>query len=144
PGFPNTLQAQIQCYAFEPASYIADDEDRTLDEMIDWPLFRSHYQRNLDPQLAGTYTTYFEPLYTDLDNSYKFRIAAMDDLDAMKAWRKEKKLKLKEYTESQRDNFWGGEKREDEFNDFYNGLYDKAMYEYDLHYEDWDIPGLIL
>ncbi|MES9781766.1 hypothetical protein ABWK43_12945, partial [Bacillus thuringiensis] len=29
PGFPQTLQAQIQLYSFEPYSYISDDEDRT-------------------------------------------------------------------------------------------------------------------
>lgn len=144
PGFPHTLQAQIQCYAFEPASYIADSEDRTFDEMIDWPLFRWYYQRNLDPEQADTFNTYYEPLYGELENDFKFRIAAIDDLEAMSQWSKDKKALLKKYINDKKNNFWGNEQREKDFNEVYNGMYDKAMYEYDLHYEDWDIPGLVL
>jgi|GEM_PF-4046527 len=144
PGFPNTLQAQIQCYAFEPASYIADEDDRTFDEMFDWPLFRWYYSRNLDPQIGNMFHTYFEPLYGELDHSFKFRIAAMDDLDAIAAWRKEKKKLIRDFLRETRENFWGNEKREEEFHQKYDKLYQKAMFEYQLHYEDWNLPGLVL
>lgn len=144
PGFPHTLQAQIQCYAFEHRNYITDDEDRTFDEMFNWPLFRWYYMRNLDPDHGKDYHTYFEPLYGELTNDFKFRIAAMDDLEAISAWNNKKKKLIKDYIEKQRDKFWGRERREEEFFKIYDELYDKAMFEYDIHYEDWDIPGLIL
>ncbi|MGV7000401.1 lysozyme family protein [Priestia megaterium] len=144
PGFPHTLQAQIQCYSFEPYSYIADKEERTFDEMFDWPLFRWYYSRNLDPEIGVNFHTYYEPLYHDLDNSFKFRIAAQDDLQAIADWKQENRELIKKYIEDKKDHFWGNEKREDKFNKEYLDQYEKAMFEYDLHYEDWAIPGLIL
>lgn len=144
PGFPHTLQAQIQCYAFEPYSYIADAEDRTYDEMFDWDLFRWYYSRNLDPELEGSFHTYYEPIYSDLDNSYKFRIAAEDDLAAMKEWKDEKRKMIKDYTDAQKANFFGDKEREAEFFKKYDKMYQNAMFEYNISYEDWDIPGLVL
>lgn len=144
PGFPHTLQAQIQLYSFEPYSYIYDEEVRTFDEMIDWPLFRWYYQRNLDPQLSGGFNTYYEPLYAELDNSFKFRIASEDDLAAMADWKIQKKKLIKEWIDTKKEDFWSVERKEGEFFENYDSMYDQAMFEYDLHYEDWDIPGLIL
>ncbi|MCY8577127.1 lysozyme family protein [Bacillus haynesii] len=144
PGFPHTLQAQIQCYAFEPYSYISDDEDRSFDEMFNWPLFRWYYMRNLDPQTGSGFNTFFEPLYHDLDHSFKFRIASEDDLSAMAQWKAEKKQLIKDYIKEKKENFWGNEEREKEFFKKYDEQYAKAMFEYDIHYDDWDIPGLVL
>jgi hypothetical protein len=144
PGFPHTLQAQIQLYSFEPYSYIYDQDARTFDEMFDWPLFRWYYQRNLDPELAGGFATYYEPLYSELDNVFKFRVASEDDLGAMKDWKHQKKELIKEWMDTKKEDFWSVERKEGEFFENYDSMYDKAMFEYDLHYEDWDIPGLIL
>lgn len=144
PGFPHTLQAQIQLYSFEPYSYIYDEEVRTFDEMFDWPLFRWYYQRNLDPTLAGGFNTYFEPLYAELDDTFKFRIAAEDDLASMADWKIKKKKLIKEWMDTKKEEFWSVERKEGEFFENYDSLYDNAMFEYNLHYEDWDIPDLIL
>lgn len=144
PGFPQTLQAQIQLYSFEPYSYIADDEDRTYDEMFDWPLFRWHYQRNLNPQNAKSFRTYYEPLYKELDHNFKFRIAAEDDLVYMKKWSNDKKKMLKKYVEGKKEDFWGAEELEKQFNKDIDATYEKAMFEYDVGYEEWDIPNLTL
>lgn len=144
PGFPHTLQAQIQCYAFEPYSYVADDQGRTFDEMINWPLFRWYYQRNLDPQLAGSFQTYYEPLYTDLDSTYKFRIASEDDLASMADWKVQKKKLIKDWLDTKKEDFWTVESKEDDFFEGYDNMYANAMFEYDLHYEDYDLPGMIL
>lgn len=144
PGFPHTLQAQIQMYSFEPYSYIADDDDRTFDEMFDWPLFRWHYQRNLNPENAKSFRTYYEPLYKELDNNFKFRVVAEDDLAYMKKWNKDKKKMIKNYIEGKKDDFWKAEELEAEFNKDLEATYEKAMFEYDVHYEEWDIPNLTL
>ncbi len=144
PGFPHTLQAQIQCYAFDPYSYITDHEDRTFDEMFNWPLFRWYYRRNLDPQIGNAFHTHYEPLYEDLDGSYKFRIASEEDLSVMAAWKQEKQNLIKDYINKKSDDLFGNKKKEKEFFSKYDEQYARAMFEYDLHYEDWDIPGLIL
>lgn len=144
PGFPNTLQAQLQLYAFEPYAYMADTEERTFDEMFDWDLFRWYYRRNLDPDTGENFHTYYEPLWEDLDSSFKFRIVDELQLQEIENWKKAKRSLIKKYIEEKRDNFWGNEKREEKFNEEYMQLYGKAISEYDLHYEDWDIPGLTL
>lgn len=133
------MQAQVQCYAFEPYSYVADSSGRTFDEMFDWDLFRWYYQRNLNPQLDSEFQTYFEPLYSDLDNSFMFRIADEGDLSEIKQWKKEKTALIKNYIEDKRDHFWGNEEREESFNKSYEELYENAKYEYDIQYEDYDI-----
>lgn len=146
PGFPHTLQCQLQLYAFEPYAYIADSEERTFDEMFDWPLFRWYYSRNLDEEQAGSgqFTTFYEPLYEDLDNSFKFRIVDSEQLQAISDYKKERRKLIKEYIDAKRENFWGNEGREEKFNEKYMELNSKAMFEYNLDYEDWDIPGLVL
>lgn len=144
PGFPGTLQAQLQLYAFEPYAYIVDKEERTFDEMFNWELFRWYYSRNLDPQIGGNFHSYYEPLYEELDSSFKFRIADADQLQEMANWKNEKRKLIKDYVKEKKENFWGNEKREDKFNETYMELNSRAAFEYDLHYDDWDIPGLVL
>lgn len=144
PGFPHTLQAQIQLYGFEPYAYMADTEERTFDEMFDWELFRWYYSRNLDPDTSDGFHTYYEPLWEDLDASFRFRIADSLQLQEVANWKKEKRELIKEYVDAKRENFWGNEERESKFNKKYMDLYGKAVAEYDIDYEDWDIPGLIL
>ncbi|RHW32000.1 lysozyme family protein [Oceanobacillus profundus] len=175
PGFPNTLQAIIQCYAFEPAAYIYGSTEKTFDEMFHWPLFRWYYGRHLkkvkvvDPvfkQLFGSNSdkqlTYFEPVSGEVTNDFQFRIVAEDDLLAIREWNKEKKELIKAWQEDKNGSSLGdffknaisskkdGAKpitkkgKEQQFNEEYDELYSKAMYEYDLHYETWDLGRMEL
>ncbi|WP_067923515.1 glucosaminidase domain-containing protein [Alicyclobacillus shizuokensis] len=148
PGFPTTLTATIQLLAFNPWSYLIDQTGRTFDEMINWPLFRWYYQRNLEPS-KYRYIRYFEPLTEDLDNSYIFRVASEQDLSAMKAWRvQENKLYQDWLQKTQTTDPVQDIKNEfasDE--DFWNKLDQQArsaIFEYDIHMEEWPIPNLHL
>ncbi|SFJ66079.1 Mannosyl-glycoprotein endo-beta-N-acetylglucosaminidase [Paenibacillus sp. UNC496MF] len=91
-GFPGCLMAQVQMYAFNPFSYIFDQSERSYEEMFNWPLFRWHYRRSLEPNPKRN-LVFYEPLQIDLHNEYMFRIAAEEDLEAMKDW-KDKRDKL--------------------------------------------------
>lgn len=143
-GFPNCLTAQIQCYAFNPYVYVNDVELRTYDEMFDWELFRWYYKRNLNPQTGNMFQSYFEPLYSELDNEYMFRIADEDDLIALKDWKTTRRDMVKDYIDEQQETFWGSERLEKEFEENEEELYAKAVQSYDIFYEDMDMPGLVL
>jgi hypothetical protein len=164
PGFPHTLQAMIQAYVFEPSTYIYSENARSFDEMFNWPLFRWYYSRNLEPSTGRRQYTFFEPLVQELHDGYMFRIVAEDDLKAIREWRKYKHKLIKEWLEDKANKVgpdfedwlkfkiknagglfeWGNEAAETIFNEKYNELYKKAMFEYDLHYETWDVGDLFL
>ncbi|GAK42057.1 hypothetical protein TCA2_4549 [Paenibacillus sp. TCA20] len=97
-GFPHSLEAQITMYAFNPFAYIMDDSERTFDEMFNWPLFRWHYQRNLKPDPANL-IIYYEPLQTDLNNEYIFKVASEEDLQFIRKWRKSRNKLIHAYQE---------------------------------------------
>jgi beta-N-acetylglucosaminidase len=181
PGFPHTLQAQLQLYKFNPFTYIVDETERTFDEMFNWPLFRWHYQRNLKPNPLRN-IIYYEPLQMELHNNFMFRIASEDDLAFMKRWKKTRDKLIKQYTSDMHDKAlldpedynWigpiplpkGDVVKEDEngniewsgstddeldemmFNYIIDEMYKdnpgKVLNEYDIHMENWDIPGLTL
>lgn len=88
-GFPNCISSIVQAYAFDPGSYVYGDEG-TYDEMFNWPLFRWHYNRNLKVDAKKEGLTYFERITTDLHNEFKFKVAAEDELEYMREWRKTK------------------------------------------------------
>lgn len=100
-GFPHALQAQLQLYVFNPYAYIYDSTERTYDEMFNWPMFRWHYRRSLEPNDQNR--TYFEPLRYELDDSYMFRIAAQDDLDARRQWRLDRDRLIKQWNKDKVD-----------------------------------------
>ena len=101
PGFPETLQAIIQCYVFDPRHYFFHTSYQSFDDMIDWPLFRWHYQRSLTPPplsnsdtdegFRQSFRTYFEPLRQELNDSFVFRIADEQLLEEIQKWRMKKK-----------------------------------------------------
>jgi Lysozyme-like len=164
PGFPHTLQAVIQAYVFEPATYIYGTSDRSFDEMFNWPLFRWYYSRNLEPSTGKRKYTFFEPLVQELHDGYMFRIVAEDDLKAIRDWRRYKDKLIKEWLKDKQNKVgpdfedwlkfkiknagglieFGNEAAETIFNEKYNELYKRAMFEYDLHYETWDVGDLFL
>lgn len=102
-GFPHSLEAKLQLYAFNPFAYIMDDSDRTFDEMFNWPLFRWHYQRNLKPDPANL-IIYYEPLQQDLNNDYIFKIAAEEDLQFIRKWRNSRNKLIEAYTKDMQNN----------------------------------------
>lgn len=166
PGFPNTLQAIIQCYAFEPSTYIFDIEGRTFDEMFNWPLFRWYYSRHLketntsDPIASALFEqtgirrnlTHFKALDHDLTNDFLFEIASEEDLIAIRSWNREKKELIKEWMADKNESTFerwlkgkeGKKKAQERFNKEFFDLYEKAIFEYDITYEAWDIPSLEL
>jgi hypothetical protein len=163
PGFPHTLQAMIQGYVFEPATYIYQASDRRFSEMFHWPLFRWYYSRNLEPSKGKRQYTFFEPLLQELHDGYMFRIVAEDDLKEIRNWKNQKTALIKQWLETKQNdigpdfrewfkvNFkagllpqFGNEAAEAEFNEKYNELYAKAIFEYDLHYETYDVGDLFL
>lgn len=85
-GFPNCMMAVIQAFAFNPTTYVYG-EGKTYDEMFNWKMFRWHYTRNLTPEAKKAGRTYYERLTTELNNEFKFYIAAEDELQYMREWR---------------------------------------------------------
>jgi len=173
PGFPNTLQAIIQAYDFDPYSYIYNISDRTFDEMFNWPLFRWYYSLNLNPKTAKNRRTFFEPLVQDLHNGYLFKVANEEQLEYMKRWKRDKQILLKKWMNDKRnkpgidfedwlpDYIEKSSKNSDRISDQYSEygsdladekqfnylldeLYKKAIFEYDLDYESWDCGDLFL
>ncbi len=166
PGFPNTLQAIIQCYAFEPSTYIYDIYGRTFDEMFHWPMFRWYYERHLtntevvDPVVSALFDgekverklTHFKALDDELTNEYLFEISSEEDLDAIKMWNKEKKELIRQWQNDKEESTFeswikgkkGKKAMQDKFDEDFYDLYEKAAFEYDISYEAWDMPRLEL
>jgi hypothetical protein len=154
PGYPDTLTAVIQCYAFEAGAYIYGTTDRTFDEMFNWPLFRWYYSRNLEPSNEKRTLTFYEPITEELNDGYMFRIADEEDLKKMKAWREKKRKLIKDWMEDKKDkpgldfedflviNRDKNDQREFDFE--LDELSKNAMFEYDLHYETMDMGDLFL
>ncbi len=102
-GFPHSLEAQIQFYAFNPFTYISDDTERTFDEMFNWPLFRWHYQQNLKPNPSRN-LIYYEPMQMEMHNDFIFRMASEDDLDFIRKWRKNRNKFIQDYQRDMKNN----------------------------------------
>jgi hypothetical protein len=172
PGFPHSLQATLQLYAFNPYTYIYDQSERSFEEMFNWPLFRWYYQRNLKPDPKRT-LVYYEPLQNELNNQYMFKIADESDLIYMKNWRLKRDELIMKWLDDKNDkrfldeedynwigpipipksgtqagSNWNDETDEKLFNEELDALYKddpgKVLNEYDIHMDNWDIPGLIL
>lgn len=154
PGFPHTLQAVIQAYTFDPASYIYGTTDKSFDEMFNWPLFRWYYSMNLDPKRSKKRMihTYYEPLSTDLHDGYTFKVADEADLNAIREWKRKKRDMIKDWMEDKQNKVgidfedWlqSNEQKEAKFNTAFDKELKKAQQEYDLHYNTWDCGDLIL
>jgi len=156
-GFPNSLIASLQLYAFNPNVYIFNENDKSFDEMFNWPLFRWYYRRNLQPS-NGRFT-YFEPMLQELGSEFTFRTAFEGDLQALREWRIQRDKIIRDWTKDKANKsgfdivyeLFNGtpsllpdEIDEDLFNAKIDEHYKKAIFEYDITMEDWIFDDLVL
>lgn len=141
PGFPHCLVATIQCNAFDPGVYIYDGSGRRYEEMFNWPLFRWYYKRSL---INKGNVTYYEPVYSELDNQFSFRIANEDQLAALKEIRSERSEKIQQYVRERKEKFWGQNELEEEFYKDMESYKNKVNEVGDIDYDTIDTTGLIL
>ncbi|QHW35654.1 glucosaminidase domain-containing protein (plasmid) [Paenibacillus rhizovicinus] len=154
PGFPQAITANLQLYSFNPFVYIFNENDRTFDDLFNWPLFRWYYRRSLEPS-EGRYT-YFEPMRQEMTDQFKFKTAFEGDLDAIRRWRVDRDKMIKAWQDDMADkkyvdieDFDGetlpfDELDEDLFNQNFDEHYKKAIFEYDITMEDWMFDDLHL
>jgi hypothetical protein len=94
PSFPRSLVCEMSFFEFRIQSYILDEHMRTFSEMINWPLFRWYYSRNLE---KNTKYTYLEPLTNDLDSIFQLKTANENDLKKIRKWRKTRDKVIKNW-----------------------------------------------
>jgi beta-N-acetylglucosaminidase len=154
PGFPHSLTANFQFYAFNPFVYIFNENDKEYKELFNWPLFRWYYQRNLQPS-DGRYT-YFEPMRDELTEYFKFKTTFEGDLLKIREWRLERDQMIKRWVSDKankkyidQEDFDFTTSAFDEideriFNSTLDEHYKKAVYEHDIQMEDWIFDDLYL
>lgn len=147
PGFPNCLVATIQGMSFDPSIYIYDGTTRSYAEMFNWPLFRWYYKRSL---MKTNRATFYEPLYSEMDNQFSFNIINEEQLAKLKELKRQRKEIIHDYLRAKEEKFWGQKKAQKEFFEEMDKSLsemeaavttaEKEMYQYDTI----DTSGLIL
>lgn len=150
-GFPHCLQVQIECMPFNVEGVLNDPLGRRYDEMINWDMFRWYYKRSLDKDYKYSYVTHYEMLYEDLHDEFTFYVADENSLEAIREWRKEKRLLLygREAEKARRTRdflkgFVSDSKEYQEFMEKYKEHAANAILYEQVDYLPYDLPGLIL
>ena len=83
-GMPGLIRVQLIMTDFEPRTHILGlGPDKTMADLIHWPLFRYYYQKSFDSTGVKLGHTYFPPVPDKLTGEVKFSVINNADLDRL-------------------------------------------------------------